>query len=259
MPDSARAPFAGARAPGFVARYDEMMLSPHMRALYRDSGFYNVGDWSRGARTLPEACAGLVERHLEHCEVSAPSGELSHLLDAGCGLGAGTRLMAERLPRTVVVGINISETQTRLAARRHPGPRYAVMDATRPALAEAAFDHVLSVEAAFHFASRVDFLRAAHRVLKAGGLLILSDIVFATDAWPGGWSVPAENMVADTGAYAAECEAAGFLVEALEDLTEPAWLGFCRHLKGAGLAVLAAELEAAVSAYLLARLRKPKG
>jgi ubiquinone/menaquinone biosynthesis C-methylase UbiE len=45
------------------------------------------------------------------------------------------------------------------------------MDAARLAFADAQFDAVICVEAAFHFDTRAAFLREALRVLKPAGAL----------------------------------------------------------------------------------------
>src|SRR5918994_1254316 len=64
-------------------------------------------------------------------------------------------------------------------------------DAARMPLRDECFDGVISVEAAFHFASRRRFFAEAIRVLRPGGVLSMSD--FATNRMPRG---PVEGAAA---------------------------------------------------------------
>lgn len=242
-----------------VARYDDMMLSAHMRALYEDCGYYNVGDWSRGARALPAACERLVFRHADavRSTLGARARFNGVVIDAGCGLGGGTALLASYLAPSTVAGINVSSRQVLEAARRYGGAAFCVMDATRIALADESATAIVSVEAAFHFNTRDAFLDGAYRVLKPGGCLVITDMLFATSTWVAGWSVPAANVIADLHAYAACCEQHGFEILSLDDVTSVTWEGFCAHLRARGQATLADDLEPAVRAYLFAILRKP--
>lgn len=245
----------------FVERYDSMILGSARRELYGDTGFYNVGYWEGDPPTLPEACAALVEQHIRRpCFKSTHAGW--RVLDIGCGLGSGTALIAQRFARARVMGVNISLEQLRYARKHYPQAAYCLMDATRLALPDASIDAAISVEAAFHFQSRGDFLSSAYRVLKPDARLVLTDILFATNEWVGGWAVPEANAHDSLEEYGALCREHGFTVEALEDITASTWRGFCAHLReraadGAiALDDLAANLERAAPLYLIAQLRK---
>src|SRR5918994_5959219 len=93
-------------------------------------------------------------------------------------------------------------------------------DAARMPLRDDYFDGVISVEAAFHFASRRRFLAEAFRVLRPGGVLSMSDI--ATNRMPRGpvegaaalaqlrvWGLRA-STAASVGQIEASAGAAGF-------------------------------------------------
>lgn len=241
--------------PGFVELYDRMILAPAMRALYGHSGFYNVGYWSPPTSSLESACRALVQAHLD-C-VPFP-GEVRQVLDAGCGLGSGSAAMARHFDQARVTAINLSEAQIAHAHQQHPAVDFQVMDACRMDFPAARFDLILSIEAAFHFNTRADFLKEAFRVLRPGGQLVLTDILFTNTEWVGKWSVPEANLILNPADYDRQCLSVGFELQQRSDITAVSWLGFCEHLRTvAGMPELAGGLKNSVVAYLLVCLRKP--
>jgi len=95
-------------------------------------------------------------------------------MDAGCGTGRLTTLLAERIPRGVVVGVDRSENMVRVAAETLGplGSRATVVLADLSSLPfRAAFDVVFST-ATFHWILDHDALFASvYGSLKAGGVL----------------------------------------------------------------------------------------
>lgn len=239
----------------FIDRYDHMILSDAMKAMYGHSGFYNVGDWTNNPSSLEAACESLVIKHLDQVVIKDPT----MILDAGCGLGRGSGIIAQRFGNAQVVGINISEKQISFARAVHAGIDFQVMDATRMEFPDEHFDLIISIEAAFHFDTRKDFLDCAYRKLRPGGQLIFSDMLLNNTEWVGSWSVPAANVITNVNDYSKLCTGVGFKVLQCNDIKNFSINGFCKYLRSAlQLTDLADGLENSVIAYLLTSLKKPK-
>jgi cyclopropane fatty-acyl-phospholipid synthase-like methyltransferase len=117
------------------------------------------------------------------------------VLDVGNGLGVQEPLIsAAARPRTLVA-LNITEWQLRAGRARLRAAEASpvVGDACRLPIAGGSLDGVISVEAAFHFASRRAFFEECVRGLRPGGVLTMSDI--ATQRLPRG---PLEAMAGVT-------------------------------------------------------------
>jgi cyclopropane fatty-acyl-phospholipid synthase-like methyltransferase len=134
----------------------------------------NLGLWE-GPGTEEEAPRA-VRRLVERLAEELPRG--GTVLDVGNGLGVQDPVIAEVADARRLVAMNITESQLR-AGREHvtaAGGWPLLADAVRIPLAERSVDGVISVEAAFHFPSRRRFFDEAHRVLRPGGILSMSDI-----------------------------------------------------------------------------------
>ncbi len=212
----------------FARSYDRFMLDARMQEVYASSGYFNVGYWTAETADQPSACAELVRR-VTGGQVRA--GE--RWLDAGCGAGGPARWIHDREPEATVVGINLSERQIGEARGRAPAAKFAVMDAARTALRQESFDGVVSIEAAFHFRTRADFLRESFRLLRPGGRLRMADILFADASQLGEWMTPAENRIGTMEGYQSQFEAAGFERPRIEDVTAQSWTPFCKRRREA--------------------------
>jgi SAM-dependent methyltransferase len=103
-----------------------------------------------------------------------PSGATS-ALDIGCGTGAFTRRLAERVGR--VLGIDLSPRMVEAARARTSAPNveYRVADATRFPFPPASFDVIASIATLHHLPLESMLLECAS-ALRPGGVLLLVDV-----------------------------------------------------------------------------------
>jgi MPBQ/MSBQ methyltransferase len=224
-----------------------------MRALYADSGYFNVGYWAEGPADLVQACNRLTDR----LAASVP-GDARLIVDVGCGLGAGTCRLQDRFPEAIVIGANISPWQLERARSRGVKSPVA-MDAARLAIASGAADAVLAMESALNFDTRADFLAEACRVLRPGGTIALADMLFNDREPVGPWLLPAANEVDGLKGYAEALFQVGFGEIEVHDATDSCWRPYCTLLRRTFPDWPRAKLEAleqSVSHYLLACARK---
>ncbi|WP_243788676.1 cyclopropane-fatty-acyl-phospholipid synthase family protein [Saccharopolyspora gloriosae] len=144
------------------------------------------------------------------------------LLDVGCGPGRPAIRAAQRTGAEVV-GITVSseqvETGNRLAAEAELAGRvrFEHADAMRLPYPDASFDAAWAVESIMYLSDRPAAVREIRRVLRPGGVFVLSDYTERTVLTPDQRAVLAD----------------GFTVDSL-----PTEQGYRRMIEEAGLTVL---------------------
>lgn len=107
-------------------------------------------------------------------------------VDVGCGLGGTIELVIDRGVDVHAIGINIDARQLERCRTLVPGPvghvDWVLGDGVQLALADGSVDRVLCLEALPHLSSRRAFFAEARRVLRPGGVLVVTDVLVAAEA-----------------------------------------------------------------------------
>jgi len=119
---------------------------------------------------LQDQASSLVE--LLHSDTAYPEG--SSVLEAGCGVGAQTVILASGSPKAPITSVDISEAslaQARKAAAGFANVTFRQADIYDLPFPDQSFDHVFLCFVLEHLAEPVAALRTLKRVLKPGGTL----------------------------------------------------------------------------------------
>jgi SAM-dependent methyltransferase len=126
-------------------------------------------------RILPdETEPGIVALHLKRYEFARPWCRDKDVLDAGCGVGYGTAFLAEEARH--VVGVDLSGEAIEYARRRYAraNVEFLAADVARLPQPDDCFDAVCAFETIEHLPEAVRFLCEVKRVLRPGGVLLVS-------------------------------------------------------------------------------------
>lgn len=101
------------------------------------------------------------------------------VLDLGCGNGRYYQALEDK--EVNYIGIDSSQELINIAKQKYPGVDFQVGDALNLPFDDNQFDKIYSIAVLHHIPSnqlRLDFLKEAKRVLKPGGLIILTNWKF---------------------------------------------------------------------------------
>lgn len=128
-----------------------------------------------GERFTPECVREIWYEHFHRYVVARAWVRGRQVLDAACGEGYGSALLADAADR--VTGVDISETAIGHAQERYrevANLDFQTGDCTRLDFPDRHFDGIVSFETLEHLAEQEAMLGEFRRVLKPDGLLILS-------------------------------------------------------------------------------------
>jgi SAM-dependent methyltransferase len=167
--------------------------------------FWNYGYWHMDTPDPKAASLNLLDKLV--AMLPRPPAKV---LDVAFGQGGSLKKLCEIYGSANVSGINIAENQILHAKKSGLTCDLKLMDAGRLEFSNASFDGILCMEAAFHFKSRLSFLKRAHNALKPGGKLIMSDLLFRSSVGLDQYIFPPENCVGSIDEYRAVFKIAGF-------------------------------------------------
>ena len=127
-----------------------------------------------GERFAPEVRGAIWYEHWHRYCVAQPLARGLRVLDAACGEGYGSFLLAQAARD--VVGVDVSGEAVAHARSRYAAPnlRYVQGSVTALPLADASVDLVVSFETIEHLTAQAEMLAEFRRVLAPGGALLIS-------------------------------------------------------------------------------------
>ncbi len=150
----------------------------HLALEFLTGGHIHLGYWEQGDEgDLAAGAAQLTQLMIDLAEIQPGQ----RFVDLGCGVGLPALELA-RQKGCLVDGVTLSSYQ-QVAARKRAEEagladtaRFYLADATQLPFADATFDGGWFFESIFHMGHR-KALKEAHRVLKPGGVLALTDVI----------------------------------------------------------------------------------
>jgi ubiquinone/menaquinone biosynthesis C-methylase UbiE len=128
-----------------------------------------------GERFTPECVREIWYEHWHRYAFALPLARGRRVLDVACGEGYGADLLATVAAE--VTGIDVSAEAVAHARSRYGGRanlRYECADALRLPIADASIDLVVSFETLEHLREHEELLAGFRRVLRPGGVLLIS-------------------------------------------------------------------------------------
>lgn len=196
------------------------------------------------------------------------------ILNVCCGYGSETFAYYEKFKPRLIEGIDITKLEVDYAndkAKQLGVDKNVVFhhgDACVLNFPENSFSHVFGIEGPANFNTRENFFKAAGKVLKKDGELILTDIILGEKFRRGkkfhetflglaskGWVVPKANWINEE-TYRKQLEDAGMkvvLLKKIGDKVFPGYANYCSRMKTLKESKKERGLPAAIGFVLISR------
>ena len=115
----------------------------------------------------------LFNRFLEKHNINLDGGVI---LDAGCGSGYSTKLIAARYSPKELVAFDLMPEQIELAKKRCKQSKFFIGDVTKINLSPNKYDAVFVFGILHHVPERKKALKEIYRVLKPEGILLIEEV-----------------------------------------------------------------------------------
>jgi ubiquinone/menaquinone biosynthesis C-methylase UbiE len=214
----------------------------------KDGKFLSFGYWETGKESYIDAAKRLLKFFIDNSEVK----KADRILNVCCGYGSETFVYNERLKPRLIEGLDITKVEVDYANDKaktlgvDKNVKFRHGDACVLDFPENSFSQIFGIEGPANFNTRENFFKAASKVLKQGGDLILTDIILGrkfkrenkihnffvgfTSKW---WVVPRANWV-DEETYKKQIEDAGMkvvLFKKIGDKVFPGYAGYCSRIE----------------------------
>lgn len=187
------------------AHYSRGDLLSRLEAALRDDGVDPARPTMEALAPYDQFHGRGMEATLELAEAIAASSS-DHILDIGSGIGGPARYFAQRFGCRIT-GIDltpefcdVARHLTRLLGLSER-VRFEVGDALAMPFGDGAFDGAYSMNVSMNIADKAGLYREAHRVLKPGGWLILSELARGPGGeldYPTPWAASAATSFLST-------------------------------------------------------------
>jgi ubiquinone/menaquinone biosynthesis C-methylase UbiE len=127
---------------------------------------------------LPDVENGdiIAEIHRERYRFAARLVLEGRVLDIACGIGYGSKILAQEDKVKQVIGVDVSSEAIHAAKQKFGGNKlsFQLASGERLPFQDNCFDSVVSLETIEHMAKPVCFLAELRRVLRPGGVIVIS-------------------------------------------------------------------------------------